>query len=63
MARATFATARRLHRANAHAADMLGITGVATHDLIGARLRQVTMHDCPEVAEALRHYGTSPAPQ
>ena len=34
---------------------MLGITGVATHDLIGARLRQVTMHDCPEVAEALRH--------
>ena len=54
-ARATFATARRLHRANAHAADMLGITGVVTHDLIGARLRQVTMHDCPEVAEALRH--------
>ena len=53
--RATFETSRRLHRANAHAADMLGITGVITHDLIAARLHLVTMNHCPEVVEALRH--------
>ena len=57
--RATFETARHLYRADAHAADMLGITGVVTHDLIAARLRQVTMHDCPEVVEALRHLSRS----
>ena len=51
--RATFKTSRRLHRANAHAADMLGITGVVTHGLIATRLRLVTMHHCPEVVEAL----------
>ena len=57
--RATYQTARRLHRANAHAADMLGITGVVTHDLIAARLHEVTVHDCPEVVEALRHLSRS----
>ena len=50
---------RRLHRANAHAADMLGITGVVTHDLIAARLNLVTMNHCPEVIEALRHLSRS----
>ena len=57
--RATFEASRRLHRANVHAADTLGITGVVTHDLIATRLHLVTMHHCPEAIEALRHLSRS----
>ena len=57
--RTTYEASRRLHRANVHAADTLGITGVVTHDLIATRLHLVTMHHCPEAIEALRHLSRS----